>query len=624
MPGSEWAPFLGKFLGLGLVLVAVHGTPDDGRDARSGDTGLSGLRDRAVPEDPVRASASRIPPLRAARPRGARAGEPEVRRSPGGDHRLRVHRPRRPCSGSSTTCSSTAPVRGGPTRRCAASARRSGRGCGSSSTGRRGRCCSRWRRGCSGCAAGRAASACGSSWRAVASRVPRRGSPAAAAALVLALGGFIFYNTNVLNAYRSASDIDGAARRVRAALRAVREYPAAPAGGDQPARRDLSRAAGGGDPRHLPPGERQRTCRSTPSTWPRRPAASRPERSPSTDRPRSRSPTRSTATGSTPSRGRSSPATRCGSTSRCTSSRVASATRRRPLGGGERQLLHESDVVPGVGYQRHRELLSAADRREHGLAPRPVIASLDDVEGARTRDRAAGASRSKRWWARTRTRSPSRRGRCAGRGRKDGRRYFHYATDAPIGSEWAFFSADYAVREATVERRRDPDLPSPAHTAHLDRMVRSVRASLDYYTRQFGPYPYRHLSVVEHPGAPGTGMHAEASMITSWAGHRPLESEGRSEEPRFPVRGRGARDGAPVDAARTHSSRELPLLCESLAWYSAMQVVRDVTRGRAASAAPALHAAAVSTPRRFAAVSRCCGRSTRTSPTARVPSRCTR
>ena len=164
--------------------------------------GLSRLRDRAVPADPVRASAPRVPPLRAARPRGARGGEPEVRRPPGGAHRLRVHRLRRRCSGSSTTCSSTAPARGGPTRTCAASARPSGRGCGSSSTGRRGRCCSRWWRGCSGCAAGRAASACGSSWRAVASRARRPWVAAAAVALILTLGGFIFYNTNVLNEYR--------------------------------------------------------------------------------------------------------------------------------------------------------------------------------------------------------------------------------------------------------------------------------------------------------------------------------------------------------------------------------------------------------------------------------------
>ena len=136
-----------------------------------------------------------------------------------------------------------------------------------------------------------------------------------------------------------------------------------------------------------------------------------------------------------------------------------------------------------------------------------------------------------------------------------GRRYFHYATDAPIGNEYAFFSADYAVHEGQWNDVAIQIFHHPEHTAHLDRMMRSVQASLDYYTEQFGPYPYRHLSIVEHPGAPGTGMHAEASMIYARGGLLPLDSEGRSAEPRFPVRGRGARDGAPVDASRTHSSR---------------------------------------------------------------------
>ena len=204
-----------------------------------------------------------------------------------------------------------------------------------------------------------------------------------------------------------------------------------------------------------------------------------------------------------------------------------------------------------------------------------------------------------------------------------GRRYFHYATDAPIGNEWAFFSADYAVHEATVERRRDPGLPSPgAHRAPgphdpkraglaglLHRAVRSLSV----------PPPQRRRA----SRRPGTGMHAEASMITYGQGV-PFWNPKDEREPRFPVRGGGARDGAPVDASRTHSSRAPPFLSESLAWYSAMQVVKDVTRARAASAAPELHAAALSVPRRSAAVNRCSGRSTRTCPTARDPSRCTR
>ena len=44
-------------------------------------------------------------------------------------------------------------------------------------------------------------------------------------------------------------------------------------------------------------------------------------------------------------------------------------------------------------------------------------------------------------------------------------------------------------------------------------MVRSLRLRSRYYTRELGPYPYRHVTVLEVPGD-GVGMHAEASMIT--------------------------------------------------------------------------------------------------------------
>ena len=40
----------------------------------------------------------------------------------------------------------------------------------------------------------------------------------------------------------------------------------------------------------------------------------------------------------------------------------------------------------------------------------------------------------------------------------------------------------------------------PRHPEPVDRMVASVRASLDRYTRQFGPYPYPYLRLIETPG----------------------------------------------------------------------------------------------------------------------------
>src|SRR5690606_34712318 len=96
---------------------------------------------------------------------------------------------------------------------------------------------------------------------------------------------------------------------------------------------------------------------------------------------------------------------------------------------------------------------------------------------------------------------------------EDGRRYFHYATGAQAGNEWAFFSARYAVQQTQWN-----DIPlqifhHPEHTAHAERMLRSIQASLAYYTAHFGPYRHSHLSVVEHPGS-GAGMHAASGMIT--------------------------------------------------------------------------------------------------------------
>ena len=73
---------------------------------------------------------------------------------------------------------------------------------------------------------------------------PTAGVAAAAVGLILTVGGFIFYNTNVLNEHVTASD--RMERRVEYERRYGRYagYPAAPADGYQPARRDLSRVSG--------------------------------------------------------------------------------------------------------------------------------------------------------------------------------------------------------------------------------------------------------------------------------------------------------------------------------------------------------------------------------------------
>jgi ABC-2 type transport system permease protein len=168
-----------------------------------------------------------------------------------------------------------------------------------------------------------------------------------------------------------------------------------------------------------------------------------------------------------------------------------------------------ADWLPAIGYQPRRELSSATDRRKHGLPARPLIASLHDVEARRSPGEwtlfeaivgtaenqiavAPGALR--RTWT------------------ESGRRYFHYATDGPIRNDFAFFSAEYGVREARWNDVAIRIYHHPGHTANLDRFVGSIRASLDYYTREFGPYPYSHLTAVEFRGNE-IGMHADPTLI---------------------------------------------------------------------------------------------------------------
>ena len=228
------------------------------------------------------------------------------------------------------------------------------------------------------------------------------------------------------------------------------------------------------------------------------------------------------------------------------------------------------DWLPDIGYQRNRELTSAADRRAHGLAPRPLIASLYDVEARKDR---GGAIAFEAVVGTDENQVAVAPGALRRTWTERGRRYFHYATSAPVGNEYAIFSAKYAVHEARWKDVAIRIFHHPGHTAHLDRMVRSLRASLDYYTRQFGPYRYSHLSVVERPGN-GTGMHAEASMITYTEGfsfYNPKDDPGSLDLP-FAIVAHEMAHQWTVPYANVEGA---PVMSESLAWYYAMKAVEN-------------------------------------------------
>ena len=171
-------------------------------------------------------------------------------------------------------------------------------------------------------------------------------------------------------------------------------------------------------------------------------------------------------------------------------------------------------LLPFVGYQPLFEVSDAAARKRFDLAPRPSMPSPDDAV-ARRRDDAVRNEEGVHLEMIVGTvgdqiavvSAPLRRSWT-----ENGRRYFHYGIDVPqLGA--TVFSAKYAVAE---DRWRDVELQifhHPGHRQTLDRMIKSMKASLDYCTSTFGPYQFRELRIVEIPPYSIRGGRAHATTI---------------------------------------------------------------------------------------------------------------
>jgi len=160
-----------------------------------------------------------------------------------------------------------------------------------------------------------------------------------------------------------------------------------------------------------------------------------------------------------------------------------------------------SSILPSFGYDPQRELSLDRTRTKHDLEPRERMRDLDDPAG---RDNNY-ISRDADWvtFEAVVSTNPDQIALAPGyiqrEWEENGRRYFHYAMDAPILNFFSFLSARYAV---VHDRWNDVEIEiyhHPGHEFNLDRMVASVKKSLDYFSREFSPYQHRQLRILEFP-----------------------------------------------------------------------------------------------------------------------------
>ena len=232
-------------------------------------------------------------------------------------------------------------------------------------------------------------------------------------------------------------------------------------------------------------------------------------------------------------------------------------------------------LLPAIGFQPYRCISDVSLRKKHALAPRPTLPSLYAVEA---RNNVYGTDQTSFEAIVSTDESqvavaPGRLHHTWPAGR---RRYFHYITHAPIPNQFAFFSARYALHEVQWNKVTIQVFHQPGHTANLSSMLQGARSALEYYTKHFGPYPYNIFRLVEHPGY-GSGMHAEATTINYQEGFSLLNSKDNKayDLPFYIVAHEAAHQwwgAAQLLPARVEGAI---ILTETFAVYTGMQVVEE-------------------------------------------------
>ena len=162
-----------------------------------------------------------------------------------------------------------------------------------------------------------------------------------------------------------------------------------------------------------------------------------------------------------------------------------------------------STVGPVVGYGAGSELTDPNDRRKYGLGEQELMPAL---ERYCTADCGNSYLPGHADWVDLETvisTSPEQiavaPGSLVREWQENGRRYFDYKLDHPSFFFFSFLSARYEVLREEWNGIKLEVYYDHNHPWNVPRMMNSLRKSLDYYTRNFGPYYHKEARIIEFP-----------------------------------------------------------------------------------------------------------------------------
>jgi hypothetical protein len=175
--------------------------------------------------------------------------------------------------------------------------------------------------------------------------------------------------------------------------------------------------------------------------------------------------------------------------------------------GGENNTLvangtfFNSSILPGIGYDPNGELGDNKERKKLKLPDKKRMADVNDSTARMN----TYISRDADWvtFEATVSTSPNQIAIAPGylqrEWQENDRRYFHYKMDSKILNFYSFLSADYQVKK---DKWKDVTIEiyyQKGHEYNLDRMIKATKLSLNYFTQHFSPYQHRQVRIIEFP-----------------------------------------------------------------------------------------------------------------------------
>ncbi|MFL6247426.1 MAG: ABC transporter permease/M1 family aminopeptidase [Thermoanaerobaculia bacterium] len=168
---------------------------------------------------------------------------------------------------------------------------------------------------------------------------------------------------------------------------------------------------------------------------------------------------------------------------------------------------NNGEMFPHIGYVEDLELQDRNKRRKHGLKPIERAKPPTNMQARMDN----GISRESDWINLDTTVSTSADQIALAPGylqrewTQNGRRYFHYKTTSPILGFWSYLSARYQVKKDAWKSPDGTLIPieiyyDAKHPYNVDRMIVAVKKSLDYFTKNFSPYQHKQVRILEFPG----------------------------------------------------------------------------------------------------------------------------